>query len=71
MIKGKEWRRQRRDHRNFIEAKKRRKNEEWLEQLERDKGMKLFWEAVRSSNRKGPGTEETISKERWREHFRG
>ena len=33
--------------------------------------MKLFWESLRTSKHKGPGTDETILKERWREHFRG
>ena len=42
-VEGKEWRRQRRDYRNFLDSKKRRKNKEWLELLEKDKGMKLFW----------------------------
>ena len=36
------WRRKRRECRNFLECKKRNKGKEWLEEIEKDKGMRLF-----------------------------
>ena len=62
MIDEKEWRKERRDYRHFLEGKKRN-NEEWLELIEKDKGMKLFWEAVRINRHKGFKMDETISNE--------
>ena len=65
-----EWRRMRREYRNLLERKKRDKGKEWVKEIEKDKGMKLFWKAV-NSNERASYVEAQIPKDRWRDHFRG
>ena len=65
-----EWRKRRREYRNLIECKKRNKGKEWLKEIEMDKGMRLFWNAICLKKRNGT-PDESITKEQWRDHFRG
>ena len=69
-IEEKEWRNRRREYRYFIEGKKRSKDREWLEDVEKDKGMKLFWKAVSAGKRKSARVDKSITNEQWKEHFR-
>ena len=50
--------------------KKRNKAKEWLTEIEKDKGMKLFWKAVNTRKKNG-SRDKTITKDQWRNHFRG
>ena len=70
-IEEKDWRSRRREYRYFIEGKKRSRDKEWLEEVEKDKGMKLFWKAVGAGKKKGATIVKSITKEQWKEHFRG
>ena len=62
-ISEEEWRKKRRKDKNFLENKKCSKGKEWLLEMEKDKGMKLFWEAVRSNKRYGAQVDSSISTE--------
>ena len=68
-ISEEEWRKQRREYKNFLENKKWNKGKEWLLEMEKDKGMKLFWGAVRSNKRYGAQVDSSTA-ERWKDHFR-
>ena len=70
-ISEEEWRKRRKEYINFLEKKKRDKGKEWLRELEKDKGMKMFWKAVSSCKKTGSQVDETITKYTWRDHFRG
>ena len=70
-ISEEECRKRRKEYRNFLEKKKREKRKEWLRELEKDKEMKMFWIAVSSCKKKGSQVDETITKDTWRDHFRG
>ena len=69
-ISEEEWRKRRREYKNFMENKKWNEGKEWLIELEKDKGMKLFSETVRTNKRNGAQPDSSIIKERWRDYFR-
>lgn len=64
-----EWRRMRRGYRDMIKGKKRKRNIEWLNEIEEDKSMKTFWKEV-GGKRRREAVDKSIPKEQWREHFR-
>lgn len=62
------WRRKRKEYRNLIEEKKRKKAKSWLEEIEIDKSMKTFWKEI-VKKAKEP-VDKAITNDQCKEHFR-
>lgn len=74
-IDEKEWKKKEcrntgiQEYRKFIEAKKRDKAKVWIEEIEKDKSMRLFWERV-EDKKKRDQIDKDITQREWKEHFR-